>query len=304
MSLNFNTKFFKVSLSIFLSIVMILWDILHLSEWQDVYHSDSNVQEAYTESKLYNQSAGNFYVRKVTFSSLKSGAIYLNSKEGSSLISSCTFINNSNTENYQGGSITLNCANSALQRSCSIESRSSSNLGTVFAQITDSTEDGLNLFSEISVSSNNCGNKIGLNGIKIEYGKISFSKNNLTKNYAESNSAFSINTASGNINYSLIYQNEAEFRIISQYDKHANYSFIIFTNNTINRTDSNFHGMIYCENGNMNFDNCYFENNNQSNEYFFGANNGYICLFQCQIDLDSDNEHFASGRIDREVSMG
>lgn len=138
---------------------------MHHSEWEDIYHT--NEPQSNTTNQKYNVNSGDFYANKVVFHSLgDSGVIYLDFANENSLISSCTFLNSSNTGDQQGGSITIKNCQSALRKVCSIGSKSTAGNGGRFSRIEVANDaNSLNYYSEMSIFNNNQGYISGYNGI-------------------------------------------------------------------------------------------------------------------------------------------
>ncbi|EAX94253.1 hypothetical protein TVAG_480700 [Trichomonas vaginalis G3] len=171
---------------------------------------------------------------------------------------------------------------------------STSSYGARFAFIQISTEAGLNFYTEISVLNSNRGSNIGYNGICVDSGKFAFTRNNLTKNCCEFNSALGTHAAPGFVNFTLFDQNKAAKRIITQ-DSASVYRSIIVTNNTVSESDPEYPGMINYANGNILVENCYFANNNQGEDSLLGMNYANITLSNCLIVSDSSKIYSGVG---------
>ncbi|KAI5521382.1 hypothetical protein TVAGG3_0563450, partial [Trichomonas vaginalis G3] len=247
---------------------------------------------------------GNFYVREVYFSNLgDDGVINLNSADVKSLISSNSFENSSRNDN--GGSIYIKEGQSSIRKVCSFGSKSTKTGKFCFIEVSDASTN-INEIQDSSITYSNQGNLDGYQTIDLGNGNISFSQNNITRNYCGYNAAFGIGDGEGTISikYSNIDENYATSRICNAQSKPTTYNSIVFTNNTVSEDDSDYPGMFHCWKCSATFENCFIATNKRNGCYLFGIYDYYRSGYTITVSnsyIDTQEKLFPEGQ---QVSIG
>ena len=260
-------------------------NILHLSnnEWEEVYKSEYK-KTVFNQNQTYVDITGDFYVCEVYFSNLgNDGVIVLYYDDVKSLISRSSFENSS--RKYQGGSICITLGQSSIRKVCSFGSKAADDGKFCSVELQKSTD--INEVHDSSITYSNQGDANGYNTVVLKFGNISFLQNNITKNYCQYNTAFSIgnNPGTTSIKYSIIDENYAASRICITYSILTKYNKVAFINNTISKPEG-LNGMISCQNNNF-LDNCFIANNKQNSQYLFAIyeySSGSITISNSYID--------------------
>lgn len=278
--------------------------MLHFTnnEWEEVYKTTFS-SEIYNKNQTYIGYTGNFYVREVYFSNLgDDGVINLNSADVKSLISSNSFENSS--RNGYGDSIYINQGQSSIRKVCSFGSKSTHHGQFCYIEVSDASTN-INEIQDSSITYSNQGKLDGFNTIVLTYGNISFSQNNVTRNYCVHNAAFGIGDGKGTISikYSNIDENHATSRICCVQYKPATYNSIVFTNNTVSE-DYDHPGMFLCGSCSATFENCFIATNKRNGCYLFGIHDindfGYTITVSNSY-IDTQEKLY---KVGQQVSIG